>query len=76
MFTCKVMVTKMSKMTFFVFSADDCKIVTIWSKVHLKDLLELFQKIVWLLGFVVTVREKSRVKISKKVPSQQEHPRS
>ena len=32
---------------------------------HLKDLFELFQKIVWLIGFGVTVRELSRVEISK-----------
>ena len=34
---------------------------------HLKDLLEFFQKIVWLIGFGVTVREISRMEVKKTV---------
>ena len=33
----------------------------------LKDLLEFFQKIVWLIGFGVTVREISRMEVKKTV---------
>ena len=39
---------------------------------QLKD-LEFFQKMVWLIGFGVTVREVSRVEISKKLLSQQKN---
>ena len=34
---------------------------------RLKDLLEFFQKIVWLIGFGVTVREISRMEVKKTV---------
>ena len=38
--------------------------------VRLKDLIEFFPKMVWLIGFGVTVREIFRVEISKKLLSQ------
>ena len=55
------MVIKMSKVAhFFVFSADGSKkSVTVGQSisVHLKGLVELFQKMIWLIGFGVTIRE-------------------
>ena len=57
------------KDTLFVFFADDSKtFVTVYPK-HLKsapkDLFEFFQKIVWFIGFGVTVCEIPTVEISK-----------
>lgn len=45
---------------------------TVWAKylMHLNDLIKFFQKIVWLIGFRVTVRELLRAKNSKKLLSQ------
>ena len=59
MFTPGVMAIKISKnVSFFVIFADDSKTL-----VHLKDLLEFFQKMAWLIGLGVTVCEISRVEI-------------
>ena len=41
--------------------------------VHLKDLTEFFQEIIWLTGFWVTDREISKVETSKKLLSQQKN---
>ena len=70
MFAFRGMVIKMSKIAhIFVFSADGgIKVVTVRAK-HLtapENLLEFFQKMVWLIDFRVTVCEISRVEISKK----------
>lgn len=45
---------------------------TVWAKylMHRNDLIKFFQKIVWLIGFRVTVRELLRAKNSKKLLSQ------
>ena len=60
--------------SFFVFSATDSKkLVTVWAKylIRLKDLLECFQKMVWLIGSGVTVCEILRAEISEKLLIQQ-----
>ena len=60
---------KCQKWLIFVFSADNNKkLVALW--VHLKDLIEFFQKMALLIGSV-TVRSILRVEISKKLLSQQ-----
>ena len=40
---------------------------------QLKDLIEFFQKMVWLINFGVIVREIMRIKISEKLLSQQQN---
>ena len=61
------MVTKTSKMThLFVFAADENKkSVRLWGNIsgHQKDLIEYFQKMVWLIGFEVTIREILKIKM-------------
>ena len=76
MFITRVIVVPVSKVAhFFVFFPDDRK--RIWAHfgqniyVYLKDLTEFFQKMVWLIGFRVTVCEMLRVEITKKILSQE-----
>ena len=61
MFTPQVMVIKMSKMAhFFVFSAGASKkLVTVSTKYlcAFEDLLQLFQKMLWIVGFWATMSE-------------------
>ena len=47
------------------------KLLTVWAKylMRLKDLIEFFQKIVWLIGFGVTVREILRAEYQKTAES-------
>ena len=53
---------------FSVFSADDrIKKFQQISLVHLKDIAECFQKMLWLIGFGTTVCEILRVKILEKL---------
>ena len=51
---------------FFVFYLDD-------SKKFLKDLIELLQKIVRIIGFGISICEILVVKLLKKVLGQQQH---
>ena len=52
--------------SFFVFYLDD-------SKESLKDLTELLQKIVRIIGFEISIREILGVKLLKHLLSQQQH---
>ena len=42
----------------------------------MEDLIEFFLKMIWLMGFGVTVREIMREEIKKELPSQQILPKS
>ena len=64
MFTTRIMVIKMSKMAFLHFLLMTAKDQSQFGQniyLHLKDFSELFQKMVCLIGFAVTVSEISRV---------------
>ena len=63
MFSPRVAIIKIQKMTHFLQFEQNIY-------VRLKDLIEFFPKMVWLIGFGVTVREIFRVEISKKLLSQ------
>ena len=43
---------------------------------HLKDYIEFFEKMVWLVGFGVTACETLRVEISEKLLCKQKMPKS
>ena len=79
MYTPRVIIIKMSKMVHFfcIFGWRQQKNNQFGqnNQVQLRDLTELFQKKVWLIGFEVTVCEILRVKISKKLVSQQKLPK-
>ena len=60
----------------FVFSADYSKRYSQFCAKHLGAMeksSDFFQKMVWLIGFGVTVSEISRVQISKKLQGQQKY---
>ena len=80
MFISRAMIIKTSAIADFVYFLLMAakKLVTVWVKilVHLKDLIEFFQKMIGFIGLRVIVREILRVKISEKLFSQQKIPKS
>ena len=80
MFTPRVMVIKILKMAHYLhFLLMTAKSQSqFWQNIWVlpKGLIEFFHKIVWLIGFGVTVRKILRIEISKKLLRHQKSPKS
>ena len=67
---------RLSKKGYFLqFCADLSKksksVKAIYTYIHLKALITLFQKMLWIIGVLATVHEKLAIKILKKMLAQQ-----